>query len=167
MMALNPQVSRHARRISRLYASLLALYILGFLPLAGIVGTLEGAARGQWGLAAQDWLEQLGGFLVLVVSWLGPSGLVSAAALMVASAWAMRVHRRWRLLVAAVSGIGSVFLGALTFSVIGALTSGTVWWAPVGLLFMPAAFVACSAAYGIAGSYVVERQLRQQKSPAV
>ena len=160
-------MNRQTWRFPRAYTSLFALYLLGFLPLVAIVGTLEGGLRGHWGLGPHDWVDQLGGALVLDISWLGPAGLISAGALVAAMAWAVRLQRRWRLLVAALSGVGAFALGAFTISLFKAVAEGTAWWAPIGLLLMPGAFVICPAVYGITGCLVLERQWRQQQGSTV
>lgn len=124
----------------------LVLFVLGYLPLVGIVGVIEGAALGRWGLSAHDWQYQLAAYAVLVFPWLALSGIMAiplTLGLLHSGRWLSPVPRR---LWSAISGP----LAIAPSAAIVCAVAGGLWTLPFLMLWkMPFAFLGGSAAFSL------------------
>jgi hypothetical protein len=125
-------------------ARAVALFAFGYLPLAGVVGIIEGAAYGRWGLSLHDWQYQLGGYAAFMLPWLAPSGVLAAPlTLVLLRAVHVRAPARRRLWVGVCGPIAVVSSAALVLGI-----SGGAWWAaPLMLGALPVTFLGGAAAF--------------------
>lgn len=122
----------------------LLLYIALYLPLAAVLGVVEGAIYGRWGLSSSDWAYQLGGFAVLL-PWLLLAGVLAAPLARLLLSSVRPQTELTRHLWAAVCGPVAVFGAASLAS--GA--TGGAWWAPLLFIQLPVAFIGAAVLFGL------------------
>lgn len=136
----------------RRFLAILGLYVGGYLPLAAVVGVLEGALHGQWGLTPRDWEYQLGAFVAYLAIWLLLSAPFAAALLLALLRRISATRMLWRAVLAAMAGVAAVCFGATIVAELAAVLGEGSWYAPLVLVTYPIAFLGAAAIYGIAAS---------------
>lgn len=147
------------------FVRILALYVLGFLPLFGLLAFAEGAVRGDWAFSGHDFIYQMGAYVAYWGGWLVISSVFIAPLLWLPLTWLeRRPNSKHAVLVGALFGPVAVFLGALAVQGASALVEGT-GFAPGRLLIYPVALLVAGFAFGWA-AFALERRQSHRSSPA-
>ena len=130
----------------RSVAVAVALFLLVYLPLAGVVGILEGALYGRWGLTFDDFIYQLGAYAAFMLPWLAPAGALAAPlTLLLIRSVRTRSPTRPRLWLALLGPTVVVASAALVLSI-----SGGEWLAaPIMLATLPVAFLGGASVFAM------------------
>jgi hypothetical protein len=131
---------------------ILASYFLGFLPLFGLLGFGEGAARGDWAFSRHDFVYQIGAYVAFWGGWLVISSVVVVPLLWLLLIWLDRRERPGATTLGSVLfGPLAVFVGAIAVQGGSALLEGTPF-VPGMLLAYPLALLLAGGAFGWASA---------------
>ena len=144
---------RQPHRGARALLVLLALYVFAFLPLAGVLAYLEGAARGMWSLSAHDLSYQLGAYAAFWGIWLLLSSPLVIGLFYFGLDWIVE-HDRPPWLAAPLACV-ALLLGSAAVGLLLVAVAGGDWRSAFMLLLFPIGFFASAAGFGVASYHLL------------
>ncbi len=132
---------------------LLVLYVFAFLPLAGVLAYLEGAARDMWSLSAHDFSYQLGAYLAFWGMWLLLSSPLVIGLFYFGLDWIIE-HDRSSWLAAPLACV-ALLLGSAAVGLLLVAVTGGDWRGAFMLLLFPFGVFSAAAGFGVVSYHLL------------